>query len=665
MASGLPWESLPAIAALSAVALLIVTDPGWRHWRLTVPTLTVIAGGWSLHFVLLAPSFGQRRGQGQALAPVEQAVAIAALALCAAAILRVLLRRSGEPVHARGTPSTRAHSSHLPLIVGSMLTLVFLAWLSMPAMLLHSEQFGFELLTDLHRFPEPATYRPSWGQVSFVVLGAAVRLTGSYKAAFVLNRVVGAAAVVLSALLARRWSGSSVAAAAAVVILGTHPGLARCAASEDPHTLLMALLFGGALLLDGWARHRWPAEAFAAGIFCLVLVAWTRQIGLVLAPLGLLVLCDSHRLGWPPRPAVLAGAATVLLASLSHMFFVATMDQRSFSSIGSLLARVLPQFLAEPHPIIDPRITPWPAPLFAVIGLMALPRIRGARWFLPLALGSTFLASALFCYGGPGVRLLFRQPVLWLWGMTAALGVGVTWRTLSPRHRRATSAGLLLLGSVQLGVATVGWKHLARIDPLSQELAFLDQVVERIPRGSVIVTPKLDDFSVDFGFEEPRPEWRFPEFLFAGRDVRVLSLNEWRTTAPQTPCALFYRSLLCHTLSLGEGSRTVRAAWSTLTKGNDEGHRELSGFFDALLEAERADPPPDAALLDRRAACSLSPEAQGPALAEFGTELTVPWRPYMPNLFYPRDRMPVGFSAISPGACRELETRPPLGKVSP
>ena len=181
MASGLPWESLPAIAALSAVALLIVTDPGWRHWRLTVPTLTVIAGGWSLHFVLLAPSFGQRRGQGQALAPVEQAVAIAALALCAAAILRVLLRRSGEPVHARGTPSTRAHSSHLPLIVGSMLTLVFLAWLSMPAMLLHSEQFGFELLTDLHRFPEPATYRPSWGQVSFVVLGAAVRLTAGQR----------------------------------------------------------------------------------------------------------------------------------------------------------------------------------------------------------------------------------------------------------------------------------------------------------------------------------------------------------------------------------------------------------------------------------------------------------------------------------------------------
>jgi hypothetical protein len=627
-------DAVPFLAFAAAVAVVVLRT------RLPAPDPVVrsatIAGlaAATVHAAVLRPWIGnsfESRGTQAGYARFEQVVVAVALVAVTALTARVLRAE-------RAAIARRRLALLVAFAVAAVPRLLF------PADLLHSEQFGIRLLSDVAAFPDPAVFRFSWGQTSFVVLGVAMRLAGSYHAVFVTNALAAGLTAVLWAVLVHRWTASRWAAGATVLAIALHPGLLRIAASEDPHNLGLLFFSAALVAIDvylGAPDRRRDAALLAA--LALVLAAWSRQTLLLILPMA--ALASIGRGGWRVllRREVLAAAALVAGAVTTHALATGRSDALSLAVMARFAPKLAAAFFDEPSPLVDPFVTPLPVALLALVGIAA-PGVRPGR--VPAAVGIVLAwgLTGVFRFGDAGVRLLFRTPLLLVATASAGLGVGVVERCLAARRPRLFRGVLAATALMYVASAAPGMARWARRDPLGQELSFLSRAVRELPAGAIITVPRYEDFPTGREPEEPKPEWIFPAFLLDGREVHLASGDETATGR----CTVFYRGLLCHTLGLGEASPGFRALWRDRGRG-DAGEFQVR-LVDALvdLEVHPIAVSPEAARR-ARAACFERPETE--PLPGLVTRLVLPRQPYVTNVIYAAESMEVGFFVARGSAC--------------
>jgi len=607
--------------------------PGWA-WAAVAAT----AVAWVGYVVRVR---GLPTGESAVAARVQWVLVGAVLALLAAHGGRALWQGAG-----RGTPDLDRTDRWL---VG--LTVLALALrVAYPHAVMHAELFGPRLLSLYFGFPEVSAYRESYGQVSFFVLGALSHLARSVSTITLSNAVFSALTVPVAAQLVRRWTRQPAAALATAAFLAVHPAFLRVGTSEDAH-VLSVLLFAGALLAFDQALDE-PVDGtrLAIGTLLLALMAWSRQslVPLVFVPYLALV----ERRGWRAlaRPAVVASIVTVGSAALAQVLRNALHEHNHFVYyMLSSLAMVPSRFLAEPHPLVDWAISPLPVPLLLAIGLWCARR-TSAVWVAPaLGLLVVSILSAPMAVFGPGVQLTFRLPVLFLAVLLAGVGAGATWQALEPRGRGLRLGLTAAAGVLLVACAGVGAWRLARPDPQTQELDFLEEALPLLPPHTTIVAPFGPDLFGPDDNPDPRPSWNFPHFLLKTEtacDVKSLA-DYLAAPPPETGAVVFYRGLACHALSLSEGNPAFRAAMAQVTTTGDPA--ALPGLFTAMFDVGSVEAQPDPSLVRTLRSPCYEGLAAGPPLGPgFTRVVTKPWPSFTPNLFYPEDRMEIGFFSIRP-----------------
>jgi len=516
-----------------------------------------------------------------------------------------------------------------------------------PHAVLHAELFGPRLLSIYFDFPAVTSFRESYGQVAFFVLGALSHLGSGIGTITLTNGVFSALTVLVAGRLVRRWTGKPVAALTTATLLAIQPVFLRVGTSEDAH-VLGVLLFAGALLaFERALDEASDGGALATGTLLLCLVSWSRQSFVPLVFVPYLALVERH--GWRAlaRPAVAASVLAVGGAALGQVLRNALHQHNQFVHyLLPALQQVPSHLLAEPHPLLDPTVSPLPVPLLLAAGALAGRRVSRV-WLAPLAgLVMIGLLSAPMAVFGPGVQLTFRLPLLFLAALLAGLGAVVLWEAL-PGSRAArlgvtaAAAALLLAGS-----AAGAWR-LARPDPQTQELDFLERVLPQLPPNATIVTPFCADLFGPDDSPVPRPTWNFPHFLLDPRNGNTfVSLGAYREEPPKGGGpVLFYRNLACHALTLSEGNADFDRAFRRVVLDGDRA--ALPSLLAAMFAVGTVENQPDPALVRKlRAPCYEGPavgEALGP---QFVTRVTKPDPAFTPNLYFPEASMEIGFYAL-------------------
>jgi hypothetical protein len=390
----------------------------------------------------------------------------------------------------------------------------------------HANLHGSQLVGAIFEFPTPAAHRASYGQFSFLALGALCRVLGQrIEVLFACQQVISWLTLAGLGWLSVRWTGRSRTAWLVLALGALHPGLLRLAASEDAHVLATALGVAALVALDRWAQERRPAD-WLAGTGCLILAVHTRQT-LYLWPLLAWGLVWAR---WQPQSARNHDHWWAWLGCALSCGVVAA---RVWSSVQdhseqtTLIA--LPMMLQSPellwamlrrHPLLDlSRFAP-PLTIGCVLAVM---RVRwrpsdGHRWptWLAVALLAYGLLTLPFAFALPGVELSFRLPVLTL----AVLAAATAWDERLPQlpTGRAWLGGLLLAVGGLLPLAWPSWQVVRQTSTDLAEYRFIRDNLDHLPAEFELLAPPDRD---------PLPAWTPPLHLFrqAGQRVQVVSLK--------------------------------------------------------------------------------------------------------------------------------------------
>ena len=518
--------------------------------------------------------------------------------------------------------------------------------LAYPPQILHVERFGGALLDAYHGFPEVPVTREAYGQVSFVILGILARMGGHVNATPHANALFSAALVPLTGLLARRWTGSRVAAIVAALVLAVHPAFLRVGASEDAHTLGV-LLLASALLAFDVAAVEGSGRALAAGTLLAVLAGWTRQslVPLLFMP----YVAFAERAGWHrlrQGPLVASALATGGTA-LAHVLKNARLAHNewlycAFDAIFEFPERLL----AEPHPLLDTSLAPFPVPLLVLAGLIALAwrsRVRVAPALGFVVLGLVSLPMSAF---GPGVQLAFRLPFLYVAILVAAVGAEGIAHAL--RGRPTLRLALFVAGATSLAVfSTLGALRFSGPDPQTDELLFLERTLPRLDPGTVVVTPNAIELFHGGATFDPRPPWRLPVFLAERSHVVTRSVSDFLEHPPGPQArVLFYKGLGCSVVTLAEGSPRFREAFEGLFVRRDASATRHD-LMRAVYDTGDLDRLPSPELLPRlRTACYGVPWIGDPLGPAWSTVLRRSPEAPAPSMFLPLEAMEIGFYRV-------------------
>jgi len=515
-----------------------------------------------------------------------------------------------------------------------------------PHAFLHAEHFGLRLLSDIMAFPEPATFRASWGQTSFTVFGAVASLTGSWTSVFVVSALSATASVALWGVLAHRWGGA-VASVAVMTALALHPGLVRVGCSEDAHNIALLLYPAALLAVDCYARDT-SSRALVTGQLLVALLLWTRESAFLLLPTVPFLLVV--RGGWRllRRPEVWAAAATVVTAGGLHLAAICSGAGEVTTPIWQFVARVPELFLSEPNPLVDPFVSPPPLFLLALLGVALAPGGRGMKALLLCGLLVPLVFSGPFYFGGPGIQISFRSGLLTLAAVAAGLGAAGLWAW---RRRLLGRAVVVASAALYVSFAGFGLARLAVPDPVVQEVRFLERAIDAIPPGATIVTSNPGDTDAIRSDSTPTVVALFPRFLAQRAGATVLYQGDWQPYAASAACALYYRSVFCNTLSLGEASDAFLPAFQAWERAPAGSASALFAMTD-LVAGFDSHPPsvPPSRLAGQRTACREPPETRGPLYAGLEETLALPSR-YRGLLFYPDPVATVGFYEIPGHPC--------------
>jgi len=633
---------IAAVCAVLSATILIEWPHVSQRSGLRIGLITLAIGGWVPALALVHADVQSLLGinpHSPPLPQIEQAVIAAILALILVRVPIALRARSARTVTTLGL---------CVALVPALLRVAF------PFSFLHVEQFGDALLADITSFPAPSYWRATWGQTSFFLLGLAADVAGTWRGALALNALVSTATVVCAGALVWRWTGSQAAAVATVLAAALNPALVRVAASEEAGNLAMAAALSAMWAVDAFALAPHRRAALGTAALMLVLAVWTRQSAMLFLPIVALMMVERGGRRLLARTDVRVAMATVALAALAQIAFSHFRDHRSLAAILAILPDAPRLLWDEPHPLFDIAITP--APLLPALAWGLVTRRNGARATLRFGVVLLFAATALFGFGGRGLQIAYRAPLLLVACIAAGVGAGDLFDRLRVTHPRWSWSAAASSLALYVACASVGLVRLAPPDPLAQELAFLEEAVPRLPHGATIVTQAAFEARADLSAEEPGSEWSFPIFLGRERDLHVMDLARWRRTgAGKGGCALFYRGLLCYSLGPGEASPTFRATWGRLTEAEASDSRDKPDAMRAMVQAlhdqdRRADWPVDL-LTSRRPNCWREVPAQADAWQGLETTLRLPTVPFPEILVYPHDEMPVGFYPLGGAAC--------------
>lgn len=607
---------------------------------------------WIATFLIFGPTFG-RHPSVDSPAPnfIIAQQWLVAMSLVVLALLAVRFVATSDP--------NRRQLAHL---AGACFVAALLVRVGYPNTLLHSEQFGTKLLADIVRFPQAATFRSTYGQSSFFVLGFFSWLFHSHHAAFVANKVIGSLTCAVLAILVSRWTKSPLAAVFTGLVAALHPGLVRICASEDANNLALFFISLSTWALDTFSRSSGNGTPLMIGQLALVLAVWTRQTAWILAPLPLLVLWDQGNRAAYRRPDVIATLLTVFAAVLFQAAHNTYHDSRSFYGIVAFLKMAPGRFFGEPHPLLDPAVTPAPVILLWIVGLISCFRGQSTkRHGLGLTFCLVLLASGLFTYGGPGMRLLFRAPVFLVSTLMAGLGFHFIFGPSSWKRKKIGWA--IALTVLTVAGATYGLLRQSFSAPLYREIAFLERTLPLLPKNSTIVVPRFEDFKSTLHQEAPKPNWIFPDFLLADTEIKKVSVMEWRSGAEALRCPFFYRSLLCYTLALGEASPRFNAFWQKAMRlesaeleksGGDISKYDLwAEGIRLLIDVEQTSHLLEETLLYKyRSLCWEKEFISAHPAPGLSIQIPTPDAPYVPNVVYPASEMRVGFYPLkNSGQC--------------
>lgn len=426
-----------------------------------------------------------------------------------------------------------------------------LRWWSVTPTLLHANLHGAPLVDAILAFPSEALHRATFGQFSFLALGALTRLIGrDVDTLFAINHVLGVVALGLAGWVAQRWTSRPLAFWIALSLGAFAPGLIRVAASEDAHTLGLVLGLSALLAFDVFASTQ-RLSALVAGSAALILLVHTRQTFYLWVPGTWAMLHVRAPAAWRRRE-VRAAALLTLLAMIQRVF-TTTSDATEQTTVFLLPLMVIKPALLfallRHHPLLDV-MRYGPTLLLAVLlGLLAARQspgwVRGLAWVW----AAYFVLTVPFGLEIAGVEMLFRQPIL---AWTILLGAVGTVHAID--HMRARWPAipraalpltlLLIAGAPRL---TPIWGTLSEVSTDLQEYRFITDMLPQLPRRVLVLEPPNRD---------PLPAYEPPLGLLrrAGLDVHTVAPADLASLPSGHPPVVFFEGVACHGYAQREGS---------------------------------------------------------------------------------------------------------------
>jgi hypothetical protein len=412
-------------------------------------------------------------------------------------------------------------------------------WLFPPAFV-HANFRGPRLVDDILAMPRPAMNLGSYGQVTFLVLGALARVFGHrFESVAVTNACFGVATLVVLGALAARWTGRAVCAPFAVAVGVLQPALARTACSEDAHVLGGLLGLIALLAIDVYV-DRDDGMALLLAVAAAALMVGSRQTYYPWAPA--VVLMGVARGGWGifRRGEMWVAAVAILLALALRLLSTLVNEPAQLGILPAALANPrLVWTLLLRHPLLDiGRFALGSLPL-GVLGIVAMRGAPMLRGYL-LLLAATFVVTLPMGFPLPGVECSFRTPVLLLGLVAVASGAERLWR-VRPRGLGLAPLGLAIAAPVVLPT----WALYREVTPATREYLFVRDVAgAALPASFVLAEIRAVD---------PMPSYR----LAGAALPRAVPLRraDARTLSPEDRASgrvYFLGGLQCRARSLLE-----------------------------------------------------------------------------------------------------------------
>lgn len=472
---------------------------------------------------------------------LDQLMVVIAAALTAQSLLRRATRRAFAGTDPPHTTPPRAW-----LAVAALVATALAARLAVPPALLHSNFHAMTILESILSFPTHAVHRASYGQASFMALGAICKVLGrSVETVVHANVVFQTTALTLAATLAGR-SGGPWAAIGALSVGALSPLMLRVAASEDAHNFATCVGMLALLWADTWRRRPGDTSDALGVVGACVLCAGARQ-SMVLWALLVIVLAAPPRPGVRERakaiwPAVALGAA--LLVPVTLVRLRAEGDRSSYLgyAVGSIICQG-PAFWMN-HPLLgDP--TSWPLLALATLGLYAAWR---RRIYLFTAVGAVALVQAAMTFAvscSPMPREAAYQRLALFTLLVPIAGYGVSVLASAPRLGRLARPLAVASMVAALAVAAPGFVRLRHThEPFYAELVAVRSHLAG--RGPVtVVVPSFQGTDL--------PSW-ISSTVLQNPAVRIVSAD---SLAARLPGALRLEGISCYAFILSTCYETV------------------------------------------------------------------------------------------------------------